>query len=108
MGSITRKTGRIIYWGLLLLSLVIGYIFYDVLQGQFSSKFLLFFSGVPFFFFVAGLYGLMWPLIKPSGDATYISHAIIVGVFFVILFFIHVWLILPHICPDFGNCLLGG
>ncbi|SRX55495.1 hypothetical protein [Aequorivita sp. CIP111184] len=108
MGNVTKGTSKIIYWVLLLLSFVIGVVFYNLLHGQFSMQFLLFFSGVPFFFFVAGVYGLMWPIIKPSGDATYISHAIIVGVFFVILFFIHVWLILPQICPDFGACLLGG
>jgi hypothetical protein len=94
-----------IYWLLLILSLIIGFIFYGSLQVQFSLQFLVFFSGVPFLLFVTGIFGLLWPKLKPAGDAVYIGHALLIGLLFVILFFIHVWLILPRICPDFGACL---
>ncbi|MCL5127696.1 MULTISPECIES: hypothetical protein [unclassified Algibacter] len=107
MSSIKNSRSKIIYWILLILSVIIGVIFYGILQGEFSMRFLVFFSGVPFFFFVTGVFGLMWPIIKPSGDEVYISHALMIGGFFIILFFIHVWLILPQICPHFGECLLG-
>ncbi|RSK39061.1 hypothetical protein [Mangrovimonas spongiae] len=100
-GNITKR----IFWVLLILSIVIGYIFYNFLQGQFSLKFLIFFSGVPFLLFATGAFGLLWPKIKPKGDEIYITHALVVGVIFIVLFFIHVWIILPHICPDFGSCL---
>lgn len=94
-----------IYWILLILSLIIGFIFYGWLQEQFSLQFLIFFSGVPFLLFVTGVFGLLWPKLKPEGDEVYIGHSLLIGLFFIILFFIHVWLILPHICPDFGSCL---
>ena len=107
MASFKKSTDTIIYWVLLVLSVIIGIIFYGFLREGFSMQFLLFFSGIPFFFFVAGVFGLTWPIIKPSGDESYIKHALIVGAFFIILFFVHVWLILPLICPRFGDCLLG-
>ena len=94
-----------IYWLLLILSLIIGFIFYGSLQEQFSVQFLVFFSGVPFLLFVTGIFGLLWPRLKPVGDEVYIGHALLIGLLFIILFFIHVWLILPSICPDFGACL---
>jgi hypothetical protein len=67
--------------------------------------FLVFFSGVPFFLFVTGLFGLLWPLIKPEGEEIYITHALVMGLLFIVLFFIHVWVLLPRICPEFGSCL---
>ena len=99
------NSGKIIYLLLLILSLIIGFIFYGSLQEQFSLQFLVFFSGVPFLLFVTGIFGLLWPKLKPEGDEVYIGHALLIGLLFIILFFIHVWLILPKICPDFGTCL---
>jgi len=54
---------------------------------------------------VTGSFGLLWPKIKPEGDEVYISHALLIGILFIILFFIHVWVILPRICQNFGDCL---
>lgn len=100
-----NNTTKKVYWISLILSIITGFIFYGALQDQFSLKFLIIFSGIPFLLFVTGIFGLLWPKIKPTGDEVYISHALLIGLFFVILFFIHVWLILPHICPNFGDCL---
>lgn len=94
-----------IYWILLILSLIIGFVFYGFLQEQFSLQFLVFFSGVPFLLFVTGAFGLLWPKLKPEGDEVYIIHALLIGLLFIILFFIHVWILLPRICPNFGECL---
>ena len=105
MNKTKNSTHKTIYWILLILSILIGYIFYVGMQDQFSLQFLIFFSGVPFFLFVTGSFGLLWPKIKPVGDEVYISHAIMIGILFIILFFIHTWIILPRICPDFGACL---
>jgi hypothetical protein len=104
---VKNSAGKIIYWTLIILSLVIGLIIYGVLKDQYSMQFLVFFSGIPFLLFVVGVFGLLLPAIKPTGDGSYIIHALIIGAFFIILFFIHVWLILPKICPEFGNCLFG-
>ena len=94
-----------IFWILIILAVIIGYLVYGLIQDQFSMKFLVFFSGLPFLLFVTGLFGILWPKIKPEGDEVYISHAIIIGILFIVLFFIHVWILLPRICPDFGTCL---
>jgi hypothetical protein len=107
MITVKNSTRKMIYWALLILAVVVGVIFYGVLEDEYSMRFLVFFSGVPFFLFVVGVFGLIWPIIKPTGNETYISHALLMGAFFIILFFIHVWLILPLICPEFGDCLLG-
>lgn len=101
---LTKKT-RVIYWGSIILAVIIGFIIYGGLEDGFSLKFLVLFSGVPFFFFVIGIFGLLWPKIKPVGETTYITHAILLGVLFFILFLIHTWIILPLICPDFGRCI---
>jgi hypothetical protein len=105
MNKAKRNSRNRIYWLLLILSLIIGFIFYGYLQEQFSLRFLIFFSGVPFLMFVTGSFGLLWPKIKPEGDEVYISHALLIGLLFIILFFIHVWVILPRICQNFGDCL---
>lgn len=105
MNTLKKNANKKIYWFLLVLSIVTGYIFYGILQNQFNLQFIVFFSGVPFFLFVIGFFGLLWPKLKPAKEEVYISHALIIGVLFIILFFIHVWIILPRICTDFGDCL---
>jgi hypothetical protein len=94
-----------LFWILLILGIVVGFLFYGVFQDQFSLKFLILFSGVPFLLFVTGSFGLLWPRIKPVGDEIYIEHALFIGLLFIVLFFLHVWLVLPQICPEFGACL---
>ncbi len=105
MNKITNSTSIKIYWILLTLSVITGYLFYVTMHSQFSLRFLILFSGVPFLLFVTGIFGLLWPKIKPVGDGVYIKHALLIGLLFIILFFIHVWIILPLICPNFGDCL---
>lgn len=105
MVKVLNKTTRIIYWLLIVLSIVIGYVIYLVLSDNCTFKFLVLFSGLPFLLFVTGFFGLLWPKIKPTGESTYITHAIVTGVLFFILFIIHTWLILPLLCPEFKECL---
>ena len=105
MGISKKSTGKKIYWLLLLSSVIIGIIFYSILKEQFSLEFLILFSGIPFFLFVIGVFGLLWPMLKPTGDEVYIWHALLIGLLFIILFFIHTWVVLPLICPSFAECL---
>ncbi|RKS42762.1 hypothetical protein BC962_3049 [Gillisia mitskevichiae] len=104
MDKVRKKSRNKIYWILLVLSIVLGLILYVFLQQQFSFQFLVFFSGLPFFLFVTASFGLLWSKIKPYGEEVYISHALIIGLLFVILFFIHTWIILPHLCPNLDLC----
>lgn len=94
-----------IFWILIILAIIIGYIVYGLMQDHFSTKFLVLFSGLPFLLFVTGFFGLLWPKIKLEGNEVYIYHAMIIGILFIVLFYIHVWILLPHICPNFGECL---
>ena len=106
MVKVLNKNSKIIYWILIILSVVVGYVVYSVLSNNCNLKFLVLFSGLPFWFFVTGFFGLIWPKIKPKGESNYIIHAIIMGMFFFLLFIIHTWLILPLLCPGFKECLL--
>ncbi|WP_127141869.1 hypothetical protein [Flagellimonas marinaquae] len=105
MTAAERTKGNAFYWILILLALVVGIIFYGGFVDDFSLKFLLFFSGVPFLLFVSGAFGLLWPKLKPSGEESYIIHSLVLGLLFFILFLLHVWVILPIICPEFRECL---
>ncbi|WP_047245306.1 hypothetical protein [Maribacter thermophilus] len=105
MDKIKSNTPQKIYWIVLILSILIGYLLFIVLKEQFNVQTLVFLSGIPFLLFTTGVFGLLWPKIKPTGDAIYITHALWIGLLFIILFFIHVWVILPRICPSFGSCL---
>lgn len=106
MVKVLNRNTRIVYWTLIVLSVVVGYAVYFLLSDNCNLKFLVLFSGLPFLFFVTGLFGLLWPKIKPEGESNYIIHAIIMGVIFFVLFIIHTWLILPLLCPGFKDCLL--
>lgn len=106
MDTSKKSSAKKWFWVLIFLSVIIGFVFYAILKDQFSTQFLIFFSGLPYLLFVIGGFGLLWPKIKPKGDEEYISHALLIGLLFIILFFIHVWIILPSICPNFGECLI--
>lgn len=105
MENQNKNSKKGIFWILIIVSIIIGFIIYGVMKDQFGLRFLVFFSGVPFLLFVTGTFGLLWPKIKPEGDEVYISHALIIGLLFIILFFIHVWVLFPLICPRFAECL---
>lgn len=105
MTTTSKKTPTSVFWFLIVLSIIIGYLFFYPLKHLFGFQFLVFFSGVPFLIFVTGAFGLLWPKIKPAGDEIYIYHSLMIGVLFFILFFIHVWIILPLICPNFSELL---
>ena len=94
-----------LYWLLLILSLKIGFIIYSSLKEQFGLHLLVFFSVLSFLLFVTGLLGLLWSRLKPVEQDLYVGHVLLIGVLFIILFFIHIWMVLPRICPDFSTCL---
>ncbi|HEY9184599.1 MAG TPA: hypothetical protein VIM94_04680 [Salegentibacter sp.] len=105
MVKVLTKTTRVIFWILIILAIVIGIAIYGGMVEDASLKFLVLISGLPFLFFIAGAFGLLWPKIKPTGESNYIIHALILGVLFFILFLLHTWLILPLVCPEFGRGL---
>lgn len=104
MTKVLTRTTEIIYWSMIVLAFLIGFLVYGVFLENFDLGFLVLFSGLPYFLFTIGVFGLTWPKIKPAGDSNYIIHAITLGIYFLVLFFLHIWLILPLVCPDFNPC----
>jgi len=92
---------RRIYWVILILSIIIGIYFFGMARDKFDPEFLIFFALVPFFMFASSVYGLIAHLLKPSVKGGMIAYPLIMGILFVLLFFIHVFVIVPLLCPDF-------
>jgi hypothetical protein len=94
---------RRIYWAILLLSIIVGVYFYGIAPDKYSSDFLVIFALVPFLMFAGAVHGLITHLLKPSvkGKGESLFYPLIMGIVFVILFFIHLFVILPLVCPDF-------
>lgn len=91
---------RRIYLAFLLISVLIGIYFYGIASENFDKGFLKIFSIVPFFLFMAGVHGLTTHLLTPSTKSKLIAYPLIMGMAYVLLFFIHLFVILPIICPN--------
>lgn len=92
---------RRIYLGLLIFSVLIGVYFYGIAVENYDKEFLKIFSMVPFFMFIAGVHGLSTHLLTPSTKSKMISYPLVMGIVYFVLFFIHLFVILPIICPNF-------
>lgn len=94
---------RRIYWIILILSIIIGVYFYGIAPNKYNPDFLIIFALVPFLMFAGAIHGLISHLLKPSvkGRGGSLIYPLIMGAVFALLFFIHVFVILPKVCPDF-------
>ncbi|SMD46015.1 hypothetical protein SAMN00777080_4691 [Aquiflexum balticum DSM 16537] len=92
---------RRIYLGLLIFSILIGVYFYGIAVENFDKEFLKIFSILPFFLFMAGVHGLFAHLLTPTTKSKMISYPLVMGMVYVLLFFIHLFVIVPIICPNF-------
>lgn len=94
---------RRIYGMLLILAIIIGVYFYGIAREKYDAHFLIFFSLVPYLMFAGAAHGLIAhglpPAVKGKGHSVY--YPLAMGAVFVILFLIHVFLVLPMVCPDF-------
>lgn len=90
---------------ILVLSVVVGALFYGFAPGRMSPEFMIFFAFVPFFMFAASVHGLVVHLTKPNIKGVLIIYPLIMGALFALLLFIHTFVILPLVCPDFLNGL---
>ena len=90
---------------ILLLSIVIGVLVYGFGPSRFSPDFLIFFAFVPFFMFAASVHGLIVHMTKPNTKGVLIIYPLIMGLLFALLLFIHTFVLLPLLCPDFLNVL---
>ena len=94
---------RRIYLAILVLSAVIGIYFYGIAPESYNPNFLIFFALLPFLMFITGTHGLtahmLRPELKDKGGLLY--YIIIMGLVYSLLFLIHVFVILPLVCPDF-------
>ncbi|MFD2518963.1 hypothetical protein [Salinimicrobium flavum] len=100
-----RRTTVVVWdWMFILTALLIGLLIFYIFPGKYSGFNMVLFAGVPFYLFLVGFYGLVWRWIKPEGSVNYITHVLLMGLVFMILFFIHVYILLPYFCDGF-NCL---
>lgn len=91
---------RRIYWAILIFSLIIGVYVYGIAPHQFDTEFLLFFSLIPFFMFAGSVHGILVHALRPSVKGDMITYPIMMGLLFALLFFIHVFVIVPLVCPN--------
>ncbi len=92
---------RRIYLGLLIFSILIGVYFYGIAVQNYDKEFLKIFSIVPFFLFMAGVHGLIAHLLTPTTKNKLISYPLVMGMVYILLFFIHLFVIVPIICANF-------
>lgn len=92
-----------IYWAILILSVLIGTYFYGLESEKYSSRFLILFALVPFLLFAGSVHGLIAHWLRSSVKSSMLIYPIIMGAIFILLFLIHIFVILPMVCPDFLN-----
>jgi hypothetical protein len=87
----------------IVIALTTGIYFYIINPENFKGPFLIIFSLFPFLLFATGLHGLIAHLTPASvkEKAGPIFYPVLMGVIFVILFLIHIFIVLPLACPDF-------
>jgi hypothetical protein len=94
---------RKIYWMILLLSIMIGIYFYVIAPGNYNRDFLALFALLPFFLFTLSIHGLLAHSFSPLTKGGLIIFPLIMGFIFALLFFIHLFIILPVLFPEFHN-----
>lgn len=92
---------RRIYTVVLIVSIIIGFYVYGFNPGHYSSTFLLVFTFVPFLLFSIGAFGLIAHLTKPNVKGGLIIYPLVLSLVYIIFLWIHIFVILPRICPDF-------
>jgi hypothetical protein len=88
-----------IYWAILILSIILGVYFYGIAPERYNLGFLLYFALVPFLMFSVGVHGLLNHLLKSDTKSRMLIYPLIMGVIFMLLFVIHIFIILPIVCP---------
>ncbi len=83
----------------MVLSILIGVYFYGIMPERYDSNFLLVFALVPFLMFATGVHGLLSHLLTPALKDKMLVYPLVMGIVFTLLFFIHVFVVLPLVCP---------
>jgi hypothetical protein len=90
------------YQILLAMSGITGIVLYGVMPDRFEPQFLFRFSFLPFFLFVTGVHGLLAHVVSSKGKSLAGSflYPLFMGALFVVLLMVHLFLIMPAVCPD--------
>jgi hypothetical protein len=96
----TIMLAKRIYIFFIILSFLIGIYFYGIAKDNYTPQFLTFFALLPFYLFIAGVHGLIAHTMKTTVKGNLIIYPIIMGIVFALLFFIHIFIILPLLFPD--------
>lgn len=94
---------RIVYLGIVAVSILIGVYFFGAGRDRFSTDFLIPFSLLPLLLFATGMHGFIAHSVSPSFKARYgaVFYPVLMGVLFVVLFMFHLFVLLPLVCPEF-------
>jgi len=90
---------RRVYWTILIVSILIGVYFYFLVPEKYSPEFLKNFSVVPFFLLIVGVHGIMAHSISAEAKHRMIAFPLVIGMIYVVLFFLHLFVVMPLICP---------
>lgn len=83
---------------LLLLSIILGVYFFGIAIEDYSIDFLQFFAVVPFLIFMGGVHGLITHLLPENKKNKIEVYPLIMGILYVVLFFVHLFVIVPLLC----------
>ncbi|MDO9551355.1 hypothetical protein [Rhodonellum sp.] len=91
---------RRLYLALMVLSVVMGIYFYGISVQNFDPEFLYYFAMLPFFMFVTGFHGFLAHSLSTLKKSKMVFFPLLMGFLFVFLFFIHLFVIMPLLCPN--------
>lgn len=91
---------RRIYLALMVMSVLMGIYFYGISLQKFDPDFLFYFTMLPFFMFVTGFHGFLTHAISPTTKSNMGFFPLMMGLLFVLLFFIHLFVIIPLLYPN--------
>jgi len=92
---------RKIYVGSLVMSILVGFYLFDYQLNTLSQAVLMWVAFIPFLLFVFGVVGLVvsYQMKDKHGFFWWIVFPLLVGALFFGLFFVHMFVLEPHLCP---------
>lgn len=92
---------RKIYVGSLITSILVGFYLFDLHLNAIPQQVLMWVAFIPFLLFVFGVVGLVvsYQMKDRHGFFWWILFPLLVGALFYGLFFVHMFVLEPHLCP---------
>lgn len=91
---------RTTYIIFIILSIILGIVLVSA-KDSISIEVMPFLTLIPFFLFVSGVHGFIVHSFTMSEKMHMAVFPLLMGIIYVFLLFVHMFLLLPWICPDF-------